>query len=244
MRLTKEKSILTSKKYDSGLAFEIDKRDVVKLVQECWKHSFAKVETNRKAVLTRGWDPRTLSYNVLLHKEIAATKNLSDTSTIVLSSSVDPSTLNTQDGFAGTLIERICLKYNEEANMNGASATEQKKKCQDAAKEQLELHGKQVSSGLLVASGRYRIDETVHGYVQRVEDKRREQEQLGQQKKREAYFKLKEKVEKVREKGHSPDKWNSSDLAVMIQWFCCKGNAAIPNRRPKVSVLLGSLWSR
>jgi hypothetical protein len=52
-----------------------------------------------------------------------------------------------------------------------------------------------------------------------VEDKRREQEQLGQQKKREADFKLKEKVEKVREKGHSPDKWNSSDLAVMIQWF-------------------------
>jgi len=165
MWLTKEKSILTSKKYDSGLAFEIDKRDVVKLVQECWKHSFAKVETNRKAVLTRGWDPRTLSYNVLLHKEIAATKNLSDTSTIVLSSSVDPSTLNTQDGLSGTLIERICLKYNEEANMNGASATERKRKHHNVAENQLELHRKQVSSGLLVDSGQYQTDETVHGYV-------------------------------------------------------------------------------
>ncbi len=68
----------------------------------------------------------------------------------------------------------------------------------------------------------------MHGYVRRVEDKIREQEQLGQQKKREAYLKLKEKVQKVRDKGRSLDKWNSSDLAVIIQWFHHKGNAAIP----------------
>jgi hypothetical protein len=41
------------------------------------------------------------------------------------------------------------------------------------------------------------------------------------------YFKLQEKVQKVIEKGNSPDKWNSSDLAIMIQWFRCKGDAAI-----------------
>jgi hypothetical protein len=45
-------------------------------------------------------------------------------STIALSSTVEPSSLNTQNGLAGTLIERICLKYNEEANINGASAVE------------------------------------------------------------------------------------------------------------------------
>ncbi len=136
--------------------------------------------------------------------------------------------MNTQNGLAGTLIERICLKYNEEANINGASAVERKKKRQETAKEQLVLHGKRVSFGLLVASGQYQIDETVHGYVRRVEDKRKEQEQLGQQKKREMCFKLQEKVHKVREKGNSPDKWNSSDLAIMIQWFRRKGDAAIP----------------
>ncbi len=145
---------------------------------------FAKVESNRKAVLTRGWGPRTLSYNVLLHKEIAAMKNSSDISTIVLTSTIEPSSLNTQNGLTGTSIERICLKYNEEENINGASAVERKKKCQETAEEQMEQHGKRVSSGLLVASGQYRIDETVHGYVQRVEDKRKEQEQLGQQNKR------------------------------------------------------------
>jgi hypothetical protein len=87
-----------------------------------------------------------LSYNVLLHKEIAAMKNSSDTSTIALTPTVDPSSLNTKNGLAGTLIERICLKYNEEANINGAFKMEEKKKCQDNAKEQLELHGKKFSS--------------------------------------------------------------------------------------------------
>jgi hypothetical protein len=56
------------------LAFEVDKRDVAQLVSDCWKETFAKVETNKKVVLTRGWGPKTLHYNVLLQKEITATK--------------------------------------------------------------------------------------------------------------------------------------------------------------------------
>jgi hypothetical protein len=64
--------------------------------------------------------------------------------------------------------------------------------------------------------------------VKRVEDKRKQQEQQAQRKRREAYFKLKEKVDKAREKCSSPDKWNSGELATMIQWFRHKGDAAIP----------------
>ena len=212
------------------MAFKIDKRDIVKLVKECWKHSFAKVDTNRKAVLTRGWGPKTLSYNCLLHKEIASTKNttISDMSTIALTSTINPAELNTREGLAGTLIERICLQYNEDANRNGASAIDRKKKRQETAKEKLEQHGQRISAGLLVSSGQYRIDDTVHGYVKRVEDKRKQQEQQAQRKRRGAYFKLKEKVVKVREKCSSPDKWNSGKLATMIQWFHHKGDAAIP----------------
>jgi hypothetical protein len=229
MKLTKEKAKLTSQKYDAGLSFEIDKRDIVKLVKECWKHSFAKVDTNRKAVLTRGWGPKTLSYNCLLHKEIAATKNsISDSSTTALTSTIDPTELNTHEGFAGTLIERICIKYNDDANQNGVSVIERKKKRQETAKEKLEQHGQRISAGLLVSSGQYRIDDTVHGYVKRVEDKRKQQEQEAQRKRKEAYFKLKEKVDNVRQKSSSPDKWNSGELATMIQWFRRKGDAAIP----------------
>jgi hypothetical protein len=39
---------------------------------------------------------------------------------------------------------------------------------------------------------------------------------------------LLEKVQKIREKSSSPEKWNSSELSTMIQWYCSKGYAKIP----------------
>jgi hypothetical protein len=229
MKLTKEKVKLTANKSDAGLAFEVDKRDIVKLVSDCWKESFAKVESNKKAVLTRGWGPKTLSYNVLLHKEITATKQSNEaSSSSQLTSGIDPSNLNLKDGLAGTLLERICLKYNEDSQRNGSTAEERKKKRQETAKEKLEKHEKRVSSGLLVSSGQYRIDKTVYGYVKRAEDKKIEKQRSEERKKRENYFRLLEKVQKIREKSSSPEKWNSSELGTMIQWYRRKGDAKIP----------------
>ncbi len=173
MKLTQVKKDLTSKKNDAGLAFEVDKRDVVKLVRESWNESFAKVKTNRKAVLTRGWGPKALNYNVLLHKEIIGT-NKSKTSSQQLTSTIDPRDLNLTEGLAGMLVHRICLRYNKESRQHDGTAEEQKKKRQDAAKDKLEKHEKRVSAGLLVSSGQYHIDETVRGYVKRAEDKRME----------------------------------------------------------------------
>ena len=65
MALAREKQALVTKKNESGLPFEINKTDVVKLVKNAWKVSFARVETNQKAVLHRGWGPKALNMNVL-----------------------------------------------------------------------------------------------------------------------------------------------------------------------------------
>ena len=54
MALSKAKQALVTKKNDHGLEFAINKKDVVKLVKEAWAVSFARVLTNRKAVLHRG----------------------------------------------------------------------------------------------------------------------------------------------------------------------------------------------
>jgi hypothetical protein len=48
-------------------------------------------------------------------------------STIALTSTINPAEINTREGLAGTLIERICLQYNEDANQNGAPAIDRKK---------------------------------------------------------------------------------------------------------------------
>ena len=50
MALTKAKQQLVQYKHDSGLDFAIEKEDVVGLVGKAWKASFARVQTNRKAI--------------------------------------------------------------------------------------------------------------------------------------------------------------------------------------------------
>jgi hypothetical protein len=74
MALTREKQALVTKKNDHGLPYEINKTDVVKLVKDSWKVSFAHTQTNIKAVLNRGWGPRALNYYALLHPEKSASK--------------------------------------------------------------------------------------------------------------------------------------------------------------------------
>jgi hypothetical protein len=49
MKLIKEEVQLMANKSDAGLVFDFDKRDIVKLVSNCWKESFAKVGTNKKS---------------------------------------------------------------------------------------------------------------------------------------------------------------------------------------------------
>jgi hypothetical protein len=115
MALTKAKQSLVTEKNDAGLPFEINKTDVVKLVKEAWNASFAKVESNKKAVLEQGWGPKALNYNVLLHPEIAASDpNKNDSSgdqqkqKVGSMSNLPPSKLNLTDGLSGTLIELCC----------------------------------------------------------------------------------------------------------------------------------------
>jgi hypothetical protein len=70
MALTKCKQALVTAKNDAKLPYEINRADIVKLVKDAWKISFARVETNKKSVLHRGWGPKALNYNALFHPEI------------------------------------------------------------------------------------------------------------------------------------------------------------------------------
>ncbi len=71
-RLTLEKQLVLEKK-EMRLDFEIDRHDVVGLVQHAWQHSFAKVESSRKAIAERGWNQ--LAYNLLDNSELYREKD-------------------------------------------------------------------------------------------------------------------------------------------------------------------------
>jgi hypothetical protein len=52
------------------------------------------VTTNKKAIANRGWGPKALNYNVLLHPEIHDTKHGGVALTSTLESTVEPEELN------------------------------------------------------------------------------------------------------------------------------------------------------
>jgi hypothetical protein len=69
---------MAAKKGDHGQQIAIHKTDIVALVRKGWSVSFADVESSKKAILTRGWGPKALNDNVLLHPEVVQNQNSND----------------------------------------------------------------------------------------------------------------------------------------------------------------------
>ncbi len=63
MSLTRAKQEFVLKKNDKELEFAVDKTGILGLAQEAGKSSFASVETNQKAIVSRGGGPQALDYN-------------------------------------------------------------------------------------------------------------------------------------------------------------------------------------
>jgi len=191
MSLTRAKQELVTKN-DACLPFTIEKTDMVGLVREAWRTSFARVRTNVKAITSRGWGPKALNYNnVLLHPEIAGTKQ---TLTSGLQTNVDPKELNLSEGLVATLVDRIVLYKNQEAARNGVSAYEQRRKRKATAEERLKAHDKRISAGLLAAAGRFNLGSEVLDHVQQRLDATKEKEYS-------AYLRRKDEYDMVEAKG-------------------------------------------
>jgi hypothetical protein len=111
-RLTQEKANLMKKKQELRLPFRIERHDAVGLTLHAWNVSFARVESNKKAVAERGWGP--LTYNLLDHPELTRKQD----NTAVLRAYqlahqlhgkeiVDPATLNLDVGPSRTAMDNI-----------------------------------------------------------------------------------------------------------------------------------------
>ncbi len=219
-------------KNEQGLPYEINKSDVVKLVKEAWHVSFAREETNRKAVLQRGWGPRALNYNVLLHPEILPSKPQNSgqpiTENLVISS-LPATHLNLSNGLAGTLIDRIVIEKNKESRvMNPAEARE--KHCA-TAKKSLENHEKRCSAGLIAAAGQFSLDEDVLAYVRHTKEQEEARVRQQQAKKKDIYDILKEKVKVIKNKNLPPEKWTVPELNTMLQWYKNLSDTAMPTKK-------------
>ncbi len=54
----------------------IQPTDIIPYVNYAWEQSFARVETNRRAIADRGWGP--LNYNLLINDDVKATMTESE----------------------------------------------------------------------------------------------------------------------------------------------------------------------
>jgi len=123
------KKKITSKRFEMGL-FEMNllRTDVIPIVNYAWERSFARVQSNLKAIQDRGWGP--LNKILLSHPEIIGIKISVDTPPPINTSDSDtttspqppssPSNSNNQEvciedinfntGFAGNIITNIIRK--------------------------------------------------------------------------------------------------------------------------------------
>jgi len=232
MALTKAKQELVTKKNDAGLEFAINRTDIVGLVQQAWNASFARVKTNIKATASRGWGPKALSYNALLHPEIIATKyGTKQELTSDLKTNVAPVELNLNEGLAATLVDRIVEYKVREAGRNGENAEEQRRKRKATAEERLRSQDKRISSGLLVSAGHFHLGPEVRDHVQQRADAAKEKEYNASLKKKDEYDMIYAKVQEIKNLNVPYDKWSATQLKIMVKWYKRDGDDKLPSKK-------------
>jgi hypothetical protein len=69
----KAKTCTVRDKIRAGLPATLEKSDIVRIVNVAWQKSFARVDTNKRAIAARGWGP--LNYILINHPELQETKD-------------------------------------------------------------------------------------------------------------------------------------------------------------------------
>jgi hypothetical protein len=119
--------------------------------------------------LQRGWGPKELNYNALLHPKVLTSKpgNTCDRPAANgMTSQVTPEEVNLLEGLAGKLVDRIFVHKSREAGDTGNNAVDQMKKQKATAEVNCRSHDKRIIAGLLAAAGKYHLSEEICDRVQ------------------------------------------------------------------------------
>ena len=150
MYKAKVKTYLLEKKRAARLPFAIERTDIVLIIREAWKKSFAWVRTNIKAVAEWGWG--LLNFNCLMHPELQMTTSQQGTQGTWARAEtvVAPQQLNLNDSMAGTLIDKVVEYKNWEWEQTGNDAAEQAIWHSTAAWENISCSKENLHSGWML----------------------------------------------------------------------------------------------
>ena len=248
MALTRHKRNLLKKKEKRRAAFAIEKEDVVDLVARAWDDSFARINSNQKAIAERGWTP--LNYNCLLHPEIVATSTRSSQqqkdvdedddnncstqqileSTTVSDVAVRPGDLNLCDGMAGTLVDSIVEVRMRDDARNGINQEESQLRRMQTARDVMNSKNR-VTAGLLSASGNFNLGPEVLALLRAKRREQQEQQSEREEKKLRDYLALRDRVQAIRALNKEHAQLTVAQLRTMVLWFKTSNDSAVPTTR-------------
>ena len=201
--------------------------DVIPIVNYSWDRSMAKVESNKKAIAERGWNP--LNRNLLCVAEVLKTKQGTD-STAQDSAPVVEQTLdvNTDTGTAAELFDKLLDKKNNDAARQRAREREAAIKWATSGavfkNSQVGLHRGAVLENQRLVLAAKQADESRAA-------RKRKQEILNK----------KAKAQKIRER--TEDQWTVSDLKAMCTYKKVKGDPPLKEAKgANERVTLSSWW--
>jgi hypothetical protein len=226
MAATQAKEDLVKLKLKRQMPITIEKTDVIPLMNYAWKRSFARKESNQKALCARGWNP--LNYNLLLHPEIAATKTI--TAKPITANQAEPESsitmgvptfminladLNTSSGIVAEQVDKILnAKGREESKERRKREREEGDKAQENLK-----NAKRVTAGIVFGNGTLISRKQILDKVKDKNDERAviEAKKISDAQKRRAQ--LHRKVHSIIKAGKEYMEWTSSEVGIMLQYY-------------------------
>jgi len=231
MALTVEKQKLLEQKAKLLMESRIDRHDAVGLVHRAWEKSFAKKDSNKRAIAERGWNP--LNYNLLDHEELhrmrdnTPIENAYQLSMIEGVTVPDADDINLSSGIAKTVMDKIVDFRVREKALDTARRTQEEEYINE---RQLMFNNcSKMTAGVAFSAGNVCLsDGKIHEKVREQYNNRNQKILDAERKKKEEFEKLRAKVAAVRNKSSDPTKWNASELQTMVSWFKRPGDSKLP----------------
>jgi hypothetical protein len=206
----------------------IGHEDVIPLINTAWPLSFGRVQSNKKAICTRGWF--SPNRNLFLDPEIREERDERDnelTQKIVQRNStiIVPECLNTSEGKAGSCLNTII----QHRAWNGGIDNHKR-----ALSEGIDIlkdldKGRWLTSGFIVSRGIHSLNHTM--LLQSLWNKKKREKELEKLAARKAKPELTKRISEI-EHLHltKPDmlKWGAKDCANFVQYKKEKGDLAMP----------------
>ena len=239
MYCNKQKMNICKYKRDHNIRnTNLEKTDIVPIVNYAWKQSFAKVESNKKAIRERGWKP--LNRMLLVHDEVVKSEQKHDDSPsfeFSLSSissegetsvSISPKDLNFKYGKGNEVMTDIVQHFHKDEQ----SMKTLKKRKVDGQKLTNKINAaKRLTAGVLFNAGHITMDEEVLDIVAKKNDKRNSDamdkaikifKEFNDRERKINDFKNKKILEK------SSFAMTGAQLKILLQWKKRKGDSAVP----------------